>query len=218
MHQRSAPIARLCNVLNLRDKALSMTLVDTYLAGLSKVLAREDLDQLKLAHGAPSADLQKLVERYPLCPASLLDLLGKIDGTHFRDYPDGTVAVLMLGSDVYEYPYYFSSVQLILEEGDAYTQSIAQIYEGFLDKEPDLISLGIDAPLPMNKRLCFSQCMNNGGTSVPYLDFDPAPGGTPGQVVRYLHAPDSYEVIALKLLARANMSRYFKKTRLRPFS
>jgi cell wall assembly regulator SMI1 len=70
----------------------------------------------------------------------------------------------------------------------------------------------------MNKRLCFSQCMNNGGTSVPYLDFDPAPGGTPGQVVRYLHDPDSYEVIALKLLAQANMSRYFKKTRLRPFS
>ena len=38
--------------------------------------------------------------------------------------------------------------------------------------------------------------MNNGGTSQPYIDFDPAPGGTVGQLVRYLHDPDSYEVIA----------------------
>jgi cell wall assembly regulator SMI1 len=38
--------------------------------------------------------------------------------------------------------------------------------------------------------------MNNGGTSMLYLDFDPAPGGTVGQVVRYLHDPDSYVVIA----------------------
>lgn len=173
-----------------------MTLVDTYLTGLKKVLPEDDLDQLELAHGASAADLQKLVERYPLCPASLLELLGKIDGTHFRDYPTGSVAVLMLGSDVYEYPYYLSSVQQILEEGDAYTQSIAQIYEDYLDEDPDLVGAGIDASLPMNKRLCFSQCMNNGGTSVLYLDFNPAASGTPGQVVRYLHDPDSYKVIA----------------------
>ena len=38
--------------------------------------------------------------------------------------------------------------------------------------------------------------MNNGGTSMLHLDFDPAPGGTVGQVVRYLHDPDSYAVIA----------------------
>lgn len=173
-----------------------MTLVETYLAGLHQALPQEDLDQLKLAHGASPADLQKLVERYPHCPASLLELLGKIDGTHFRDYPGGTITVLMLGSDVYEYPYYLSSVQQILEEADAHTQSIARIYEGYLDEEPDLIGPGIDATLPMNRRLCFSQCMNNGGTSVLYIDFDPAPGGTPGQVVRYLHDPDSYKVIA----------------------
>ena len=38
--------------------------------------------------------------------------------------------------------------------------------------------------------------MNNGGTSMLYLDFDPGSGGTVGQVVRYLHDPDSYAVIA----------------------
>ncbi|MNC73717.1 SMI1 / KNR4 family protein [compost metagenome] len=48
----------------------------------------------------------------------------------------------------------------------------------------------------MSRRLCFSHCMNNGGTSMLYLDFEPAPGGSVGQVVRYLHDPDSYAAIA----------------------
>jgi len=173
-----------------------MSLVDTYLAGLRQVMPAENLDQLKLAHGASATDLQQLTEHYPLCPASLLELLSQIDGTHFRDYPDGTVMVLMLGSDVFEYPYYLSSVAQILEDAHADTESIAQIYEGYLDQEPDLIGPHIDSTLPMNKRLCFSHCMNNGGTSRLYIDFDPTPGGTEGQVMRFLHDPDSYKVIA----------------------
>ncbi|WP_372438687.1 SMI1/KNR4 family protein, partial [Pandoraea sputorum] len=44
--------------------------------------------------------------------------------------------------------------------------------------------------------LCFSQCMNNGGTSRLYIDFNPGAGGSVGQEVRYLHDPDSYKVIA----------------------
>jgi len=173
-----------------------MSLVETYLAGLRHVLPAESLDQLKLAHGASATDLQQLTEHYPLCPASLLQLLSQIDGTHFRDYHDGTVMVLMLGSDVFEYPYYLRSVRQILEGAHAHTRSIAQIYEGYLDEEPDLIDPLIDSTLPMNKRLCFSHCMNNGGTSRLYIDFNPAPGGTVGQVMRFLHDPDSYKVIA----------------------
>ena len=173
-----------------------MSLVNTYLAGLRQVLPAENLDQLKLAHGASATDLQQLTERYPLCPASLVQLLGQINGTHFRDYPDGTVMVLMLGSDVFEYPYYLRSVEQIFEDAHADTESIAQIYEGYLDEEPDLIGPGIDSTLPMNKRLCFSHCINNGGTSRLYIDFNPAPGGTVGQVMRFLHDPDSYKVIA----------------------
>lgn len=82
-----------------------MSLVGTYLAGLRQVLPAENLDPLKHAHGASATDLQQLTEYYPLCQASLLELLSQIDGTYFRDYPDGTVMVMMLGSDVFEYPY-----------------------------------------------------------------------------------------------------------------
>ena len=34
------------------------------------------------------------------------------------------------------------------------------------------------------------------GSSKLYIDFNPVTGGNVGQVVRYLHDPDSYEVIA----------------------
>ncbi|MBD8571810.1 SMI1/KNR4 family protein [Pseudomonas syringae] len=173
-----------------------MSLVDTYLAGLRKALPAERLNELKHAHGASTADVQRLNDRYPLCPASLLELLGQIDGTHYRDYPDGRVMVLVLGSDVFEYPYYLSSIDQILEESDTYTRSIAQIYAGYLDEEPDLVGPGIDITLGMHERLCFSHCMNNGGSSKLYIDFNPVAGGNVGQVVRYLHDPDSYKVIA----------------------
>ena len=38
--------------------------------------------------------------------------------------------------------------------------------------------------------------MNNGGTSRLYVDFTPAASGKVGQVVRFLHDPDNYQVIA----------------------
>lgn len=173
-----------------------MSLVTSYLCGLHQALPPHDLDQLKRAQGASATAVQQLLERYPHCPASLLELLGQIDGTHYRDYPDGKVMVLILGSDVFEYPYYLSSIAQVLEESDTCARSIARIYEGYLDEFPDLIGPGIDAQLPMNQRLCFSHCMNNGGTSRLYIDFNPAQGGTVGQVLRYLHDPDSYKVIA----------------------
>lgn len=44
--------------------------------------------------------------------------------------------------------------------------------------------------------LHFSDCMNNGGTSQLFLDFSPSAKGTKGQVVRFLHDPDNFTVIA----------------------
>ena len=54
----------------------------------------------------------------------------------------------------------------------------------------------IDPDLPSSKWLHFSDCMNNGGTSQLYVDFDPLGEGRAGQIVRFLHDSDSYDVIA----------------------
>lgn len=173
-----------------------MNLVDRFLSGLIPRLPEDDAPQWAWTEGASEADLQRLRAQWPQVPDSLVELLSRVDGTHFRDYPKGEVCVLMLGSDVGDYPYYLRSIGQIFEDQQQWDDSIRSIYEEWLDEEPDILGAGIDADLPMSRRLCFSHCMNNGGTSMLYLDFDPAPGGSVGQVVRYLHDPDSYAVIA----------------------
>ncbi|WP_312400784.1 SMI1/KNR4 family protein [Stenotrophomonas indicatrix] len=173
-----------------------MNLVDRFLSGLTPRLPEDDAPQWAWTEGASEADLQRLRAQWPQVPDSLVELLSRVDGTHFRDYPKGEVCVLMLGSDVGDYPYYLRSIAQIFEDQQQWDDSIRSIYEEWLKEEPEILGAGIDADLPMSRRLCFSHCMNNGGTSMLYLDFDPAPGGSVGQVVRYLHDPDSYTVIA----------------------
>ncbi|MFG6085909.1 SMI1/KNR4 family protein [Stenotrophomonas indicatrix] len=173
-----------------------MILVDRFLSGLIPRLPAEDALQWAHVLGASTEDLRRLRAQWPQVPDSLVALLSQVDGTHFREYPGGEVCILMLGSDVGDYPYYLRSVAQIFEDQQQWDDSIRSIYEEWLDEEPDILGAGIDADLPMSRRLCFSHCMNNGGTSMLYLDFEPAPGGSVGQVVRYLHDPDSYAVIA----------------------
>ncbi|MBA0099710.1 SMI1/KNR4 family protein [Stenotrophomonas indicatrix] len=173
-----------------------MNLVDRFLSGLIPRLPEDDAPQWAWTEGASEADLQRLRAQWPQVPDGLVELLSRVDGTHFRDYPKGEVCVLMLGSDVGDYPYYLRSIAQIFEDQQQWDDSIRSIYEEWLEEEPEILGAGIDADLPMSRRLCFSHCMNNGGTSMLYLDFDPAPGGSVGQVVRYLHDPDSYAVIA----------------------
>jgi len=173
-----------------------MNLVERFLSGLIPRLPQDDAPQWAWTEGASEADLQRLRAQWPQVPDSLVELLSRVDGTHYRQYPKGEVCVLMLGSDVGDYPYYLRSVAQIFEDQRQWDDSIRSIYEEWLDDEPDILGEGIDADLPINRRLCFSHCMNNGGTSMLYLDFDPAPGGSVGQVVRYLHDSDSYAVIA----------------------
>ncbi|QJB42410.1 SMI1/KNR4 family protein [Chitinophaga oryzae] len=170
-------------------------IVEQYLAGLQERLPEKDKALLAYASGATPAQLARLQQTYPDCPASLLQLLSKIDGTYWREYGEHTVSVLILGSDVHRYPYYLKSVDQILKK-NKYSVSIRDIYGEDADEAPDLVDTGIDSAVNMDRWLCFSDCMNNGGTSKLYLDFNPAPGGISGQVVRFLHDPDNYRVIA----------------------
>jgi len=173
-----------------------MSIVDAYLTGLRKALPPAQLRDLSVATGASPQQLEALRTAYPQCPAGLLALLGQVDGTWWRAYGKTKIAVLVLGSDVFEYPYYLMSTEQMLEEGRSRRKSIAKIYGEYLDDDPELVDPRIDPEVPLGDRLCFSQCMNNGGTSVLYIDFTPASGGVSGQVVRFLHDPDSYAVIA----------------------
>jgi cell wall assembly regulator SMI1 len=48
-----------------------------------------------------------------------------------------------------------------------------------------------DALLP-GTYLHFSDCMNNGGNSSLFIDFNPADQGVSGQIIRFLHDLDEF--------------------------
>lgn len=173
------------------------SLVDEHLEKIQLHLNDEDKTSWNYINGANLLELEELKKNYPECPTLLLKLLSKVDGTYHREFTNGTVSICVLNSDVgEEFGYYLLSCLQIIEEKH-YHKSIDEIYGGYIGQD-EIISIDprIDANIPMDKRLCFAHCMNNGGSSILYIDFDPTESGTAGQIIRFLHDPDSYVVLA----------------------
>lgn len=170
-----------------------MNLVTHYLDGLRVALPADELEELQKAHGATKEDLEQLRSTYPNCPESLLTLLQQIDGTFWRTYGESKIAVCVLGSDVEDgrYPYYLLSTQQMMESSKE-EQDVSYLLEYGDAVDPKINQEGL---LP-GTYIHFSDCMNNGGTSSLYVDFNPAAEGVSGQIVRFLHDPDEYKVIA----------------------
>ncbi|EHU9025117.1 TPA: SMI1/KNR4 family protein [Escherichia coli] len=175
-----------------------MTMYQEYLAGLAAHLPTDVRALFATLSGAQESDITELLHEYPDSSEDLLGLLRQIKGTYFQQHQDKKVFLPVLGADVEggEYPYYLQSAQQILEERKSWfgQESIMKIYDGQMD-EVD-VDERIDPTVPFHRWLCFAHCINNGGTSRLYIDFSPSPKGKSGQIVRYLHDPDSYQVIA----------------------
>ncbi|MEY8713418.1 hypothetical protein A9B99_20970 [Mangrovibacter phragmitis] len=174
-----------------------MTLVERHLEKVRLHLSEENQKQWAVLCGATEQALAQLVKLYPLCPPELQQLLSKVDGTYWKKYDGKMVNLLLLASDAGEdFGYYLLSCEQIQEE-QHFGDSISDIYGEWLGQTDAIyVDNRIDTSVAMSERLCFAHCLNNGGTSRLYIDFHPAPGGTCGQVVRFLHDPDSYIVLA----------------------
>lgn len=174
-----------------------MTIIDTHISHVQHALTEEYREQWDAIEGASEQELAQLLAHYPQCPQTLIALLRKIGGTYHHHYPKGTVSIPILGSDISSgFIYYLLSCEDMIKER-RYSETITERYGEFLS-DPEIIEVApeIDINVPMSQWLCFAHCINNGGTSILYLDFSPTKKGTVGQVVRYLHDPDSYVVLA----------------------
>ncbi|WP_078552558.1 SMI1/KNR4 family protein [Bacillus alkalicellulosilyticus] len=173
-----------------------MDLVKNFFNGLRTALTTDELVELNIAYGATKEDIAALRSKYPNCPESLICLLENIDGTYWRKYGDNEIAVCILGSGVEEdrYPYYLMSTKQILESSKE-EEDISYLLEYQDDEEAVDPKINLEGLLP-GKYIHFSDCMNNGGTSRLYIDFNPSNEGVCGQIIRFLHDPDEYEVIA----------------------
>ena len=176
-----------------------MEIVKQYIAGLKNAYfnngAKETWEHFeKIKHGATKEDIEKIKSIYPKVPKALISLLEFVDGTYWREYQGEEITLYFLGSDVEEYPYYLlSSKEIIENQNQAIEYFSDYIERKYEDVEIDNKIIGQPKLL---KWLHFSDCMNNGGTSQLYIDFSPSEKGKKGQIVRFLHDPDEFRVIA----------------------
>jgi hypothetical protein len=189
--------------INFKKVGTKMKISQKYVEGIKQAYysnngIKEWVHFEKIKHGASAEGIQKLKEVFPNIPDSLINLLEYADGTYFRKYQDDEITLYFLGSDVDEgeYPYYLLSAEQMLERYDE-SQNFGDL---FFYSEQEEYGVTVDAKIQKdtdtNKWLCFSDCMNNGGTSVLYIDFTPSENGKVGQVLRFLHDPDEIIVIA----------------------
>ena len=176
-----------------------MEVVKQYLAGLEKAYfdngAKETWEHFeKIKHGATNEDIEKIINLYREVPNSFISLLEFVDGTYWREYKGEEITLYFLGSDVEEYPYYLLSSREIVENQN---QAI-EYYSDYIERKYEEVEIDEKITNQPNslKWLHFSDCMNNGGTSQLFIDFSPSEKGKKGQIVRFLHDPDEFSVIA----------------------
>ena len=179
---------------------------NTYIKLLQEAYVRNGLEKnwnhlIDISHGISQKEKQDLYDEYPNIPKALTEILEKIDGTYWREYKGEKVTYYFFGSDVSdgEYPYYLYSFKDIMQAKDS-AENFADLFYYFYEEPDEDYGLYIDDRIlndPANlKWLCFSDCMNNGGTSSLYIDFTPSDEGKFGQIIRFLHDPDELQVIA----------------------
>lgn len=175
------------------------SIVKTYIKGLKNAYfdnkGQKDWEHFeKVISGATQENVAMLRQMYPEISDALIGLLEYVDGTYWRTYGETEITFFMLGSDVYEYPYYLLSSNEIMENKNQaqeyYADYIEERYEGIVIDEK------ITNEADKMNWLHFSNCMNNGGTSQLFIDFSPSEKGKKGQVIRFLHDPDEFKVIA----------------------
>lgn len=141
--------------------------------------------------GISNEELDDLIKVFPDIPKSLLELLKYSNGTNTNE-----TDIYFFQSDVEDgkYPYYLiNSSEMIEAKDDA-----KKYYSDFIERDLEDIEIDDKITNDINnvKWLLFSNCMNNGGTSQLFIDFTPSKNGKVGQIIRYLHDPDSIVVIA----------------------
>jgi hypothetical protein len=174
-------------------------ITEKYIAGLKKAYydnnAQESWDHfITIKHGATQAAIDNIKQVYPDITEALSSLLEYVDGTYWREYAGEKIAFYFLGSDIDEYPYYLLSSKEIVENQNQAVKYYADCIERKYDEVEmdDKITDKADAI----SWLHFSDCMNNGGTSHLFIDFSPSLKGKKGQIVRFIHDPDEFKVIA----------------------
>ena len=176
-----------------------MKIIEEYINGLKKAYFNNNAKEIwenfeSVIHGASKEDISKLKEVYSNIPDTLVQLLQFVDGTYWREYEGKKLTFYFFGSDIEGYPYYLLSAnQIIKNKYHAFrihADCINRKFDDFVKVDEKIIDNANEM-----KWLHFSDCMDNGSSQL-FIDFSPSKKGVIGQIVRFVHDPDEFQVIA----------------------
>ena len=163
------------------------SLTSRYYDTLLRHLSTKDRAAFLELPGAEEDDITQVLEAYPNAPVDVIELLRLRDGTPFE------LPILGWHNGDFWEGYSLNSCRDII--GNKSRESIIDFYGiDYSESEGDeIFDPRIDVTIPMFRRLFFAADTT---FYQLYVDVDPAPGGTVGQVIRFAGDGDEWLVIA----------------------
>ncbi len=168
------------------------TLVDNYFQGLKEVYKEKKGDDIKFITHATEDEIDLIKKNYPGVPNEFVDFLKRTDGKISEE--NYAYRPTMFSIHEGNLTYHMCSINKMLEHAQYKDQTLAELYPWFLEKDVDDCESAtpeMDLYIPIGDRLLFASC----DYSELYIDLKPSPLGKVGQIIRYLHDPDSYSFV-----------------------
>lgn len=168
-----------------------MNFIDTYIEGVNSKYHESEKKILESIESASEKEINFLASAYPNMPIELIELLKRINGSRslpfFPTDSEDSIA------------YDFCSIERMLAHAQHDTSWINLYWDedSEFDKEDILDDDELFAEEINPEALCKDWLLfADNGNSRLFIDFNPSDDGTMGQVVRYIHDPDMYDVVA----------------------
>lgn len=174
------------------------TFVDNYVQGLFNSYNERNKECFKLITPASDEKINLLRSIYPNIPSELISLLNIVNGSHYS--PEKYIRGLdffQLYPDTDQTRYSFCTIEEMLAyeaEGDYSWLSLCWDEASTWNKEDvmEMFDEDVNPEALIRERILFAET----DYSQLYIDFNPSEFGTMGQIVAYIHDPDSYFKIA----------------------
>jgi cell wall assembly regulator SMI1 len=177
-------------------------LVDSYIQGLLSSYNQEKSDCFKLIKPASDDKIELLQSLYPNIPSELISLLKKVNGSEYphKEYRRSLDFFQLHPGCDDETRYEFCTIDEMLSyqaEGDYSWLSLCWNETSNWDIEDvrEMFDETVNADALIRDRILFARC----DYSELYIDFNPSEDGIVGQIVAYIHDPDSYFQLAESL-------------------
>ena len=168
-------------------------IVNDYINGLIKAHKEKNKDINLITHASEN-EIKRIRNLYPDVPEDFIDFISKTDGVTVDK--DGFSHRPSLFS-IYEghVTYRMVSINEIIHDAESGDITLAEIYPWFLDEDADddeSACVEMDLHARIGDRILFAE---NSGVYALYIDLKPSKLGTVGQIISYVHDPDSYSLV-----------------------